>query len=178
MWRNRLLLCISSLRLLFACTDALQGSQSHQSRVRTYVCLFQCFFFFLNITLTRSFTTEIQSELNLSLFFFLFLPYTLIWLVFRSGWDDYKCCQGYAGSCSFGESACPLPCVILEACLCPGCAVSSTSMLIRERYSLGLVSCSLLHFYGQPDCIIYFLIACNVTFYYFTGWRWCLSYWM
>lgn len=62
----------------------------------------------------------------------------------ESGWDNYKCCQGYFGGClciqpgSLGESTCPVPCMCLESCLFPGMAVSATSQIIRERYSLGL----------------------------------------
>jgi len=61
-----------------------------------------------------------------------------------SGWDDYACCQGYYGGCccfqpgQMGEKACPLPCMFLETCCCPGLAVSATSSVIRERYQLGL----------------------------------------
>ncbi|KAL7578985.1 hypothetical protein ACA910_019032 [Epithemia clementina (nom. ined.)] len=61
-----------------------------------------------------------------------------------SGWSNYKCCQGYFGGCccfqpgQCGESTCPCPCMCLEVLCCPGLAVSSTSMVIRERYHLGL----------------------------------------
>ena len=61
-----------------------------------------------------------------------------------SGWSNYKCCQGYFGGCcclqpgNLGDSACPVPCMCLEACLCPGVAASVNSMMIRERYGLGL----------------------------------------
>jgi len=61
-----------------------------------------------------------------------------------SGWSNYSCCQGqFGGFCclqpgSMGEKTCPLPCMCLEATLCPGMAVSATSILIRDRYSLGL----------------------------------------
>lgn len=64
----------------------------------------------------------------------------------NSGWDDYKCCQGYFGGCccfqpgSMCEDVCPCPCACFEACLCPGLAVSATSMLMRDKYNLGLVS--------------------------------------
>jgi len=37
-----------------------------------------------------------------------------------------------------GEKSCPCPCMCLEATLCPGPAVSATSNVIREQYSLGL----------------------------------------
>ena len=62
----------------------------------------------------------------------------------NSGWSNYICCQGYFGGCcciqpgNMGETLCPLPCVCLESCLCPGLAVSASSHVIRERYSLGL----------------------------------------
>jgi hypothetical protein len=61
-----------------------------------------------------------------------------------SGWKDYKCCQGYFGSCccfqpgNMGEGTCPVLCMCCEACLCTGPAVSATSMVIREKYRLGL----------------------------------------
>ena len=61
-----------------------------------------------------------------------------------SGWSNYVCCQGYMGGCcciqpgSLCEKQCPIPCMCLEAFLCPGAAVSATSMVIREEYSLGL----------------------------------------
>ena len=61
-----------------------------------------------------------------------------------SGWKNYKCCQGYFGGCcclqpgKCGEQACPCPCMCLESCCCPGLAVQSSSMVIRERYNLGL----------------------------------------
>ena len=61
-----------------------------------------------------------------------------------SGWSNYICCQGYFGGCcciqpgNMGENFCPLPCMCLESFLCPGPAVSASSNVIRERYSLGL----------------------------------------
>ena len=61
-----------------------------------------------------------------------------------SGWSNYKCCQGYFGGCcclepgSMGESTCPIGCMCLEAFCCIGPAVSATSNVIREHYSLGL----------------------------------------
>lgn len=61
-----------------------------------------------------------------------------------SGWSNYKCCQGYFGGCccfqpgQMCERTCPLPCMCLEAFLCPGAAVSATSNVIREEYRLGL----------------------------------------
>ena len=61
-----------------------------------------------------------------------------------SGWSNYKCCQGYFGGCCclqpgrMGDSACPVPCMCLEAACCPGIASSVNSMLIRDRYGLGL----------------------------------------
>lgn len=61
-----------------------------------------------------------------------------------SGWANYRCCQGYFGGCcciqpgQMGEQTCPLPCMCLEALVCPGAAVSATSNVIRERYQLGL----------------------------------------
>ena len=62
----------------------------------------------------------------------------------NSGWKNYQCCQGYFGGCcclqpgQMGEESCPVPCMCLEACLCSGLAVSASSSVIRERYSLGL----------------------------------------
>lgn len=61
-----------------------------------------------------------------------------------SGWSNYRCCQGYFGGCAclqpgqLGEESCPLCCMTLESCLCPGLAVSATSMVIRHNYGLGL----------------------------------------
>lgn len=61
-----------------------------------------------------------------------------------SGWANYKCCQGYFGGCcclqpgQMGEETCPVPCMCLESCLCPGLAVSATSIVLREHYSLAL----------------------------------------
>ena len=84
-----------------------------------------------------------------------------------SGWSDYKCCQGYFGGiCCFQpgqmcESTCPVPCMCLESCICPGPAVSATSNLIREKYRLGLdeddvrlIRCS--------NCLFYFsfILSC------------------
>ena len=84
-----------------------------------------------------------------------------------SGWSNYICCQGMCGGCcciqpgNLCESTCPVPCMCLEACLCPGPAVSATSNVIRERYSLGLdeddvrlIRCS--------NCLFYFsvLLSC------------------
>ena len=62
----------------------------------------------------------------------------------NSGWDDYKCCQGfYGGCCCFepgkcGEKACPVPCLCLEILCCPGPAASATSLVLRDKYKLGL----------------------------------------
>uniref|UniRef100_A0A7S2WNJ1 Uncharacterized protein n=1 Tax=Eucampia antarctica TaxID=49252 RepID=A0A7S2WNJ1_9STRA len=61
-----------------------------------------------------------------------------------SGWDDYKCCQGYFGGCcclqpgEMCETTCPCPCACCETVCCPGLAVSATSMLLRDKYNLGL----------------------------------------
>mmetsp|Transcript_19404 Transcript_19404/g.41883 ORF Transcript_19404/g.41883 Transcript_19404/m.41883 type:complete len:214 (+) Transcript_19404:119-760(+) len=61
-----------------------------------------------------------------------------------SGWSNYMCCQGMFGGCcclqpgDCCESSCPVPCMCLEACLCPGLATSVNSMLIRQQYGLGL----------------------------------------
>ena len=61
-----------------------------------------------------------------------------------SGWEHYRCCQGYYGGCcccqpgSMGESACPVPCLCLEVVCCSGPAASATSLVLRERYRLGL----------------------------------------
>jgi len=81
-----------------------------------------------------------------------------------SGWSNYKCCQGYFGGCcciqpgEMGEKKCPVPCMLLEACLCPGPAVSASSNVIRDRYSLGLddddvrlIRCS--------NCLFYFSVC-------------------
>lgn len=59
-----------------------------------------------------------------------------------------------------GEKSCPVPCMCLEACLCPGPAVSATSNVIRERYSLGL----------DDDDVQ--LIRCSNCLFYFS---FCLS---
>mmetsp|Transcript_31604 Transcript_31604/g.81773 ORF Transcript_31604/g.81773 Transcript_31604/m.81773 type:complete len:222 (+) Transcript_31604:419-1084(+) len=61
-----------------------------------------------------------------------------------SGWANYNCCQGYYGGCcclqpgNCCDSRCPVPCMCLEGCLCPGLAASVNSMMIREKYGLGL----------------------------------------
>ena len=61
-----------------------------------------------------------------------------------SGWSNYTCCQGYFGGCcclqpgSVGDKTCPVPCMCLEAFLCPGLAVSASANVMRERYALGL----------------------------------------
>ena len=59
-----------------------------------------------------------------------------------------------------GDTACPVPCMCLEACCCPGLAVSANSMILRERYGLGLdrddvrlIRCN--------NCL--FMFACLVT---------------
>mmetsp|Transcript_2582 Transcript_2582/g.3875 ORF Transcript_2582/g.3875 Transcript_2582/m.3875 type:complete len:214 (+) Transcript_2582:128-769(+) len=85
-----------------------------------------------------------------------------------SGWSNYKCCQGYFGGCcclqpgSMGESTCPICCMCLEAFLCTGPAVSATSNVIREQYSLGLddddvrlIRCS--------NCLFYLSCICNIV---------------
>jgi hypothetical protein len=62
----------------------------------------------------------------------------------NSGWKNYMCCQGYFGGCccvqpgQIGDKTCPVPCMCLEAFLCPGLAVSASANVIREEYSLGL----------------------------------------
>ena len=61
-----------------------------------------------------------------------------------SGWSDYRCCQGYYGGCcccqpgNMGEKSCPVPCMCLEILLCAGPAASATSLVLREKYRLGL----------------------------------------
>ena len=61
-----------------------------------------------------------------------------------SGWKNYECCQGkFGGVCccqpgKCGEKTCPRSCMCLEGCCCPGLAASVNSMLIREKYGLGL----------------------------------------
>jgi hypothetical protein len=83
-----------------------------------------------------------------------------------SGWSDYKCCQGIFGGClciqpgQMCEQTCPIPCMCLESCLCPGPAVSASSHVLRERYSLGLddddvrlIRCS--------NCLFYFSVCLN-----------------
>lgn len=61
-----------------------------------------------------------------------------------SGWKNYMCCQGYFGGCcclqpgQCCDRTCPVPCMCLEACCCPGLAVSASGNVIRERYGLGL----------------------------------------
>ena len=37
-----------------------------------------------------------------------------------------------------GEETCPVPCACLEVACCPGAAVFANSLVIRERYNLGL----------------------------------------
>ncbi|GLE05173.1 hypothetical protein PINS_up014161 [Pythium insidiosum] len=63
--------------------------------------------------------------------------------VLHNDMTQYACCQGYmdglvpgvtAGKC--GEANCPNLCLCLEAFLCNGCAVSSTRMLVMDRYKL------------------------------------------
>ena len=84
-----------------------------------------------------------------------------------SGWANYRCCQGYFGGCcclqpgQLGEETCPLPCMCLESCLCPGLAVSATSMVVREHYGLGLdaddvrlIRCS--------NCLMIFACICQL----------------
>ena len=86
-----------------------------------------------------------------------------------SGWSNYRCCQGYFGGClcfqpgRLGEAACPVPCMCLEACLCPGPAVSASSHTIRERYSLGL----------DDDDIR--LIRCTNCLFYLSSCLLCIS---
>mmetsp|Transcript_6019 Transcript_6019/g.8525 ORF Transcript_6019/g.8525 Transcript_6019/m.8525 type:complete len:216 (-) Transcript_6019:45-692(-) len=85
-----------------------------------------------------------------------------------SGWSNYQCCQGYFGGCcclqpgQMCESTCPVPCMCLEAALCPGAAVSATSNVIRQRYQLGLdeddvrlIRCS--------NCLFFFSICLSVV---------------
>jgi len=61
-----------------------------------------------------------------------------------SGWSNYKCCQGYFGGCcclqpgQVCDQTCPVPCMCLEAFICPGLAISATSNVIRDEYGLGL----------------------------------------
>lgn len=61
-----------------------------------------------------------------------------------SNWRNYTCCQGtFPGCCCLQpgqmcESTCPCACMCLEACLCPGLAVSATSIVVRHEYRLGL----------------------------------------
>mmetsp|Transcript_11367 Transcript_11367/g.17063 ORF Transcript_11367/g.17063 Transcript_11367/m.17063 type:complete len:219 (-) Transcript_11367:393-1049(-) len=79
-----------------------------------------------------------------------------------SGWDNYICCQGYFGGCcciqpgKLGESSCPSCCMFLEACCCPGLAVSATRFVIMERYSLGLDEgdVRLIHFNNCLQCCL------------------------
>uniref|UniRef100_A0A6U3WGL3 Uncharacterized protein n=1 Tax=Ditylum brightwellii TaxID=49249 RepID=A0A6U3WGL3_9STRA len=61
-----------------------------------------------------------------------------------SGWSDYLCCQGVFGGCcclqpgNMGEQSCPCCCMCLEACACPGMAISASRAIIMDRYNLGL----------------------------------------
>lgn len=86
-----------------------------------------------------------------------------------SGWSNYICCQGQFGGCcciqpgSLGEKTCPVPCMCLEAFCCTGPAVSATSNLIRERYSLGL----------DEDDIR--LIRCNNCLFFFSACLTCVA---
>ena len=62
-------------------------------------------------------------------------------------WQSYTCCQEYvpgvlcfqAGNC--GERSCPRTCMCLEACLCPGFAMSASRMLMMEHYGLSPDPC-------------------------------------
>ena len=79
------------------------------------------------------------------------------------------CCQGEFGSCccftpgEMGESSCPIACACLEAWLCPGPAVSSTSMVMRRQYNLGIVSYFSLSYWPQsPIPLFLFLRWCDV----------------
>jgi hypothetical protein len=86
-----------------------------------------------------------------------------------SGWSNYRCCQGYFGGCcclqpgELCEESCPIPCMCLEACLCPGAAVSSSSFVIRERYGLGL---------DEDDVR---LIRCNNCLFFFSFFLNCIA---
>lgn len=86
-----------------------------------------------------------------------------------SGWSNYTCCQGQFGGCcciqpgNLGESTCPVPCMCLEAFCCTGPAVSATSNIIRERYSLGL----------DEDDIR--LIRCNNCLFFFSTCLTCIA---
>jgi len=60
-----------------------------------------------------------------------------------------------------GDKTCPVPCMCLEACLCPGLAASASGMVIRQRYGLGLdeddvrlIRCS--------NCLQIFSCLCNI----------------
>ena len=92
-----------------------------------------------------------------------------------SGWSNYICCQGIVGGCccvqpgSLCEESCPIPCMCLEALLCPGLAVSASSAVIRDRYSLGLddddvrlIRCSNFLFYFS-SCLHFltFITECD-----------------
>ena len=61
----------------------------------------------------------------------------------NSGWENYSCCQGhFRDRCciqpgQIGESTCPLPCMCLEAFLCPALAVYVSANVIREEHNLG-----------------------------------------
>jgi hypothetical protein len=85
-----------------------------------------------------------------------------------SGWSNYKCCQGHFGGCcclqpgQMGEETCPVPCMCMEACLCPGLAVSATSMVVRQHHGLGLdaddvrlIRCS--------NCLQIFACFCHIV---------------
>jgi len=85
-----------------------------------------------------------------------------------SGWSDYKCCQAKFGKvccCTpgqLGESKCPCPCMCLEAFCCTGPAVSSTSMVIRDEYFLGLDE-SDIRLIRCNNCLMCFSAICSVV---------------
>ena len=64
-----------------------------------------------------------------------------------SEWENYLCCQGYLPAClcfqpgHCGEREFPRTCMCLEACLCPGLAVSSTRFLLMDMYHLAADEC-------------------------------------
>ena len=64
-----------------------------------------------------------------------------------SEWENYLCCQGYLPAClcfqpgHCGEREFPRTCMCLEACICPGLAVSSTRFLLMDMYHLAADEC-------------------------------------
>jgi hypothetical protein len=66
--------------------------------------------------------------------------------VLENDMSKYVCCQGYINICQFragscGEQQCPSFCLCVESCLCNGCAVSASRMVVMDRYQLSSDPC-------------------------------------